>query len=449
MALECAHCGTRCDDGATRCPKCLRTTHLLPVAAAPPPRSKGPVVAVILGCALAVGGGAFVLARRPPAPPALPANTPAAANDPLAVTGDDLGPLIARVRAERDAVGRARAVAAAVHERRAAAVVTEDEPTPPPRAPGLLWRVLPTLRERVTELDLARLVAAVLRAAGETTAVVAERTVAPRPDDVLDASGVRGSFVVVVGDHVLEPTQGTLVGKGTVRHRPLTASALVGAVSAQAALELADAGGNAPRAIEYANAAVEAWPEAPVPLAARARVWLSVGASSGLTSAEQDLRAAVSMRDDAALHLLLARVTLMRGDVANAARAAMRAAAVAPGWGTPSVALLALKDVTAQLDAGAVDGCARLRSARAPWTDDAYALCSPGVADDVRAASALRLLDATHDPLRVAFAAAALPAGAVPSLPSRVARHEQRELASWLLLFGRPELLAGEDGGAP
>jgi len=419
------------------------------VAAAPPPRSKGPLVAALLGGLVIAGGVALFVSRRLPAPPALPANTPAAANDPLAVTGDDLAPLVALARAERDAVARARLVATAVHERRAAAVVSEDEPTPPPRAPGLLWRVLPTLRERVTELDLARLVAAVLRAAGDASANVAERTAPPRPDDVLDASGVRGSFVVVVGDHVLEPTQGTLVGKGTVRQRALTATSLVGAVSAQAALELADAGGNAPRAIEYANAAVEAWPEAPVPLAARARVWLAVGASSGLTSAEQDLRAAVSMRDDAALHLLLARVTLMRGDVVNAARAAVRAAAVAPGWGSPSVALLALKDVTAQLDAGAADGCARLRSARAPWTDDAYALCRAGVADDVRAASARRLLDGTHDPLRVAFAAAALPAGAVPSLSSRVARHERRELAAWLVLFGRPELLAGEDGGAP
>jgi hypothetical protein len=449
MALECAHCGTRCEDGATRCPKCLRTTHLLPVAAAPPPRSKGPVVAAILGGALLVGGAAFVLARRPSGPPPLPVHTPAAASDPLALTGDDLAPLVARARAERDAVARARLVATAVHERRAAAVASEDEPTPPPRAPSLVWRVLPTLRERVTELDLARLVAAVLRAAGDASASVAERTAPPRPDDVLDASGVRGSFVVLAGDHVVEPTQGTLVGKGTVRQRALTASALVGAVSAQAALELADAGGNAPRAIEYANASVEAWPEAPVPLAARARVWLAVGASSGLTSAEQDLRAAVSMRDDAALHLLLARVTLMRGDVANAARAAVRAATIAPGWGAPSVALLALKDVNAQLDAGAPDGCARLRGARAPWTDDAYALCSAGVADDVRAASARRLLDGTHDPLRVAFAAAALPAGAAPSLPSRVARHERRELASWLALFGRPELLAGDDGGAP
>ena len=108
MALECAHCGTRCEDGATRCPKCLRTTHLLPVAAAPPPRSKGPLVAAVLGSALVVTGVAFVVSRRPPAPPALPAHTPAAANDPLAVTGDDLAPLVARARAERDAVARAR-----------------------------------------------------------------------------------------------------------------------------------------------------------------------------------------------------------------------------------------------------------------------------------------------------------------------------------------------------
>lgn len=447
MALECAHCGNRCDDGATRCPKCLRTTHLVPVATPPPRRSPWPAVGVALGALALAGGAAAFFLRRPPAPPPLPINAPASASDPLAA-GEELAPLVARARAEREPVARARLVAAEVHRRRAAALAGDDEPTPPPRAPSLLWRVLPDARERVTELDLARLIAAALHAAGDPAAV-AERTAPPRPDDALDPTGARGSYVVTAGDHVVEPALGTLVGRGDVRHRPLAERALVGAVSAQAALELADAGADPARAIEYANAAVEAWPDSPHPLAARARVWRAAGASGGLDSALNDLRAAVAVRDDAALHLLLARVALVRDDLAGAVAAASRAATLAPGWGTASAALLALHDVAIRLDAGAPNGCARLRTARAPWTDDAYALCAPDVAADVRTAAARRLLDASRDPLRVALAASALPAGPVATLTARVAPHERRELAAWLLLLGRGDLLAPGDGGAP
>ena len=80
------------------------------------------------------------MSRRPSGPPALPAHTPAAANDPLALTGDDLSPLVARARAERDAVARARLVATAVHERRADALAAElarDLPASGPRVAGL------------------------------------------------------------------------------------------------------------------------------------------------------------------------------------------------------------------------------------------------------------------------------------------------------------------------
>ncbi len=448
MALECAHCGNRCDDGTARCPRCLRTTHLVPVAAAPAARPRGPIAAVAVAVLALAGVGIRGWVRRPAPPPPLPASAPAAASDPLAA-GADLAPLVARAQAERDVVARARLVAAAVHERRAAALAGEDEPTPPPRAPALVWRVLPSPRERVTELDLARLVAAVLRAAGDAGARVAERTTAPRPDEVLDATAARGAFVVAVGDHLVEPARGSLVGRDAIRHRPLDDRSLAGAISAQAALELADLGANPARAIEYAGAAVEAWPEGPAALAARARVWLAAGASGGLASAETDLRAAVSLRDDAALHLLLARVALLRGDAAGAALAARRAAALAPDWGSAAAALVALKDVIAQLDAGAADGCARLGAARAPWTDDAYALCAANVPAEARTAAARRLLAGARDPLRVALAAAALPADPNAPISARVLPHERRELSAWLLLLGRPDLLATADAGAP
>lgn len=447
MALECAHCGNRCDDGATRCPKCLRTSHLVPVSTATARRRRGVVVgAVLTVLALGVGVARFVRGRAPTTP-ALPSVVPAVANDPLAV-GDELAPLVALAHSEHDPVSRARRVAAEVHRRRAASVVSDDEPTPPPRAPALLWRVLPVSHERVTEFDLARLLAAVLRAAGDP-ATIAERTAPVRSDDVIDPTGARGSFVVLVGEHVIEPALGTLVGREAVRHRVLDDRALAGAIAAQAALELVDSGAVSSRAIEYANAAVEAWPDAPQPLVVRARVWLAVGASGGLGNAESDLRAALAMREDAALFLALARVALLRGDLVAAFHATQRAARLAPAWGSASAALFALRDVAAHFDAGTLDGCARLRDARAPWTDDAYALCASDVAPELRAEAARRLLDTSHDPLRVALAATALPTVTRSALAARVARHEHRELAAWLLLLGRADLFTTDDAGAP
>ncbi len=439
MALECAHCGTRCDDGATRCPKCLRTTHLVAVADDAPRRSRKRVIAPALVVIAVVAAGAWVASNRhanAPSAARVPDTVPSSAADPLAV-GDDLRPLVERARNERDATARARTVAEAVQERRRANVITEDGEVPPPRAPDLLWRVLPAERERVTELDLARLIAGVLRAAGDDTAAVAERVASTRPDEPIDPSGVLGSYVVVTHDHVADTATGTLVAKSEVRHRALTPASLAGAISAQAALETALSSAR-DRALQYANAAVEAWPDSPAPLASRARVWLAVGGTSGLSLADADLRAAIALRDDAPLHLARARVLLLQDDLVQASREVARARSMAPAWGMGSLAALAFREVYTRLDAGVADGCAGLRSARAPWTDDAYALCGEGVSPEVRERSARRLLDTSTDPLRVAWAAAALPDGTLT--PERVREGLRRETARWLMLFGRPEV---------
>ena len=438
MALECAHCGTRCEDGATRCPKCLRTTHLVQVADDAPRRSRKRVIAPALVVIAVVAAGAWVASNRhadAPSAARVPDTVPSTAADPLTV-GDDLRPLVERARNERDSTARARMVAEAVQEQRRAALITEDGEIPPPRSPDLLWRVLPAERERVTELDLARLMAGVLRAAGDDTIAVAERTASTRPDEPIDASGVLGSYVVVTHDHVIDASTAALVAKSEVRHRVLTPASLAGAISAQAALEPALSSAR-DRALQYANAAVEAWPDSPAPLAARARVWLAVGGTSGLSLADTDLRAAIALRDDASLHLARARVLLLQDDLVQASREVARARSMAPAWGMGSLAALAFREVYTRLDAGVADGCAGLRSARAPWTDDAYALCGEGVPDEVRERSARRLLDTSTDPLRVAWAAAALPAGTLS--PERVREGLRRETARWLVLFGRPE----------
>ncbi len=449
MPLECAHCGTRCDDGATRCPRCLRTTHLVALHDAAPKR-RAPTRAIAVGALalVALAGGAFAWMRaRPPADaPRVPEHVAPSAADPLAIDTPDLRAVVERLRSMPDATARARSAAEEVHRRRAAPITAYGDTVPPPRSPDLVWRLLPSQREAVTELDLARLVTALLRASGDPRASVAERTAPTRPDEPLDALG---SFVAVSGESAIEVTQGALVGAASVRHTRLDEAALAGAISAQAALEAAASGTSHDRAVQYANAAVEAWGDSPVPLVARARVWMLAGASGGLPLAESDLRAAVSMRDDAAIELSLARVLLLRGDVVGASRAVVHGASLAPAWGHTAVALLCLRDVNTQLDASAPDGCERLRQARAPWTDDAYALCAREAPEATRSASARRLFEASRDPLRSAWAATFLGPDAGASLRRALPAVDRREAAAWLSLLGRADLAAAVMGVSP
>ncbi len=450
MALECAHCGTRCEDGAARCPKCLRATHLMPVPDAPAPgakRSRAPAVVAVVLAAGAVG--AFLALRRPQGTTAvaIPATVPRQANDPFH-TGPELASVVATLRAERDGVARLRRAGELVMQRRQAAVAGEGDPVPPPRSADLVWAALPSARDVVTPLDLARLVAALLRAAGDTTAWVAERLGPARPDEPGDPTALLGVFVVRSGDNVLEPAAGTVVAASSVGHRSLDEASLAGAIAAQSALELATRGGPRDQALTYANAAVDAWPASPVPLLARARVWVEAGASSGLDLADSDLRSAIALRDDAATHLARARVLLAMDRLAEAASESSRASRMAPAWGTAGLAMLALHPVLERLDAGVIDGCAALRRARAPWTDDAYALCAPGVADDAKQSAAQRLFGGGDDPLRIAWALAALGPDFATTAHARLPLGSRRECARWLMLLGRAELAARVLGGA-
>lgn len=333
MALECTQCGHRCDDDATRCPKCLRT-QLLAVADAPPPSKKMPA-AVLAIFALAGLTATFAVLHsrdRPAASsgPALPQGAPASAQDPLAA-GPELAPLVARLRGIPDATARARAAGEAVTQRRRAGLLGEDEVIPPPRAPDLVWRLLPSATERFTELDLARLVTAVLRAAGDPEARVAERLAGSRPDVPADPTGSLGSYGVKVGAHLLDVATGTLLAASDAPHHALDDAMVSAAVSSQSGIELATTGGGRDRAVQYATAAVQASRDAPTALAARARVWIEAGGSGGINLAEADLQAAVSQRDDPALQLLRARVLLLGGRVGEAALAASRAPTPTPG----------------------------------------------------------------------------------------------------------------------
>ncbi|MEZ4408262.1 MAG: zinc ribbon domain-containing protein [Polyangiales bacterium] len=449
MALECAHCGARADDDARRCPKCLRST-LVAVDAPKPRAPRRRVVALIAAGVVVAGGvgaGVVALRSRPPAPPAVTA--PAAA-EPLAAS-EELRPLVERLRREGSPAARARVAADEVQRRRRARVAGEDDPPPPPRSPTLVWRMLPSPEATVAELDLARLVATLLRGAGDDAAVV-ERTGPTRAGEATAPASWLGAYMVRSGEQLVDVSAGNVVPASEFRHRAMSPTELGGAIAAQSAVEAASASGMGDRALEWANNAVEVWTTSPTPLAARARAWLAVGASSGLDLADQDLRAAIALRDDAPLHLERARVLLAKRDLAGAARESRRAATLAPTWGSAALATLALAPVIERLDAGAASGCAGLQSARAPWTDDAYALCADGVDAATREAAARRLLARSRDPLRLAWAARAIRPAPLAELRAKLTGPDRREAAQWLVLLGDPEsaaaLLSTPDGGA-
>jgi hypothetical protein len=354
---------------------------------------------------------------------------------PAFEAGAALAPLIEQTRASREPVARARAVLdglVAALRASGARVVTDPDDAPPARTNDQTFRAVRSPTGRVTSLDLARLGVAVLRAAG-THAEVAERTRGVREDEPADPSGLLGAYVVLVADHAVDPVAGTLVAAREVGPQRLDGRALAGALLAQSALSAVATGAPRDRVLTLAEGAVHAWREGVVPLAVRAYAVRAVAATGGALLAEQDLAAAIARRDAAPLHLLRARLAVAAGDFALAASESSAALRRAPAWGP--AALAAAVFAPAGGDAG--DPCAPLQAAREPWTDDAFALCRRSALgpDEVQAA-AVRLMEQSRDPLRVAFAAAAGATGA----GARVRASERVELAGWLALLGRADL---------
>lgn len=455
MSLECAHCGTRVDDNATRCPKCLRTA-LLSVASAPKALTrKQKLTYAAIGCATVLSLGAMGITvasyrARPTTGGTAAVNVPGAL-EPL-VDSPELSPLITRLRREQSPTARARLAITEVKNRRRAHLADEDSPVPPPRSPTLVWRLLPSAQGVVTELDLARLVATLLRGAGDPAEVV-ERTGPLREGEPTTMAPWLGAYMVRTGEQLVDLDAGTVLPASEFRHTVLSPTELGGAIAAQAAVEAAGVSGMNDRALEWARSAVEAWTNSPTPLAARAHTWLLVGASSGLDLADQDLRAAIALRDDGPLHFARARVLLARSDIMGAALESRRAASMARDWGTANLAVRAFSTVLSRLDAGTLTdlGCPGLERSRAPWTDDAYALCSSTADSVTRNSAAQRLIEHSHAPLRLAWAAHTLRTDSLTALRSRLSAPMLRETSRWMSLLGdadlASELLTSPDGG--
>ncbi len=450
MAMECAHCGARTeDDSARRCPRCLRATGLPPLGGGGGGGNRAGRPWVILAAVgllvLASAGGTvwYVTHRaRPGANPLAdlrrarglaPEDLP-----PLWDVGASSAPAVAAARSGGTGASRASAVARWIGERlRGAAmhVATRAEDVPPSRSIDGIARALGTNGARVTLLDMARLIVAAVRTSGGR-ADVAERTRAARPGDPADPSGLVGSYIVVAESSAIELDDGTVIPARDAGARALDDAAVGAAMLAQSAIAAAAAGTHRDRALAMADAAVQAWPQGVVPLAARAFVARAVGGSSGTAMAEQDLAAALALRDDASLHIVRIRLALTAssGDPRVIESDARSAARGAPTWGTAALAAAILLH---EADAG--DPCAPLATAHDPWTADALEVCrstdgTPG--DSTRAAAQRLLQSAGDDAMRIALAAT----GGAEGFVARVRSQDRRELVAWLLLLGRPDL---------
>ncbi|MEI8254807.1 MAG: hypothetical protein WCJ30_03960, partial [Deltaproteobacteria bacterium] len=320
-------------------------------------------------------------------------------------------------------------------------LVDDPHDAPASRAIDDVIRALATADGRVTSLDIARLVAGLLRAAG-TRARVAEITAGMRPGEPADPSAMLGRYVALVGDTAVDTAGHTLLPARELHAVAIDDGAVRGAMLAQSALNAAYGGAQHDRVLGLADGAVAAWRDGVVPLAVRAEAWRIAGSTGGLSLADQDLASAIAMRDEAPLHVLRARFALLagRGDLAGTEiRAAL---ARSRGFG-PAALAAAIAGIEA-VDGG--DRCRALHESGDPWTPFAWTVCrgdAPAGAISITDA-ARQLATTSTDPMQLAYAAAAGAEGVF----ARVRGTDRDELAAWLSALGRSDL-ARDAGGSP
>ncbi|MBL8685278.1 MAG: hypothetical protein JNK05_39230 [Myxococcales bacterium] len=452
MALECSYCGARTTDDATRCPQCLRATGLIaaPESTQSPPFSakKKALIAVglvALGAAI-TGGVALAKRARAQSAVAVQQGTASSISDVPAPFAR-VEALSALVRAARsgDALAKGRAVHEAIRTRmrdRQLQLVTSVDGVPPARTLEAIAAALETAGARVTSLDLCRALYSALDEAGAQPRF-ARRASGSRPDVPADPSGVLGRYVVLVGEHAIDPIDSLVIAKADARPSEMTAAQVTGAMLVQSAIASMTSGDRA-RASTLLARAVELYPEAGIVHAARATVTRS-GLSGGVDdSVVRDLATAVvASGDDPAINILRARAALVHGDIELVRTSARAARNRARGWGDAALAQVLAFDPANAQGAGR---CDPLIDARETWTDDALTACraltAEGAAPPESTAAAQRLARTERDPMRLALVAAAL--GEVVHLTDGRAD----EYARWLALAGRNDLARAALGDA-
>jgi hypothetical protein len=452
MALECSYCGARTTDDATRCPQCLRATGLIaaPESTQSPPWSAKKKALVALGslALVALVGGGVALGRR------ARAQSVVAVQQGTASSVSDVPPPFARVEAlafltrsaqSGDALAKGRAAHEALRTRmrdRPVQTVASIESVPPARTIEALAAALDTGNARLTSLDLCRAIYSALDAAGAQPRF-ARRASGSRPDVPADPTGVLGRYVVLVGEHAIDPLDSTVIARRDAQPTEMSAAQVTGAMIIQSALSALTSGDRA-RASTLLVRAVELFPEAGLAHAARAAVTRS-GLSGGVDdSVMRDLATAVvASGDDPAIQILRARAALLRGEIELVRTSARSARSRARGWGDAALAQVLAFDPANAQGAGR---CDPLIDARESWTDDALTACraltAEGAAPPDSTAAAQRLARSERDPMRLALAAAAL--GEVVRLTDERAD----EYARWLALAGRSDLARAALGDA-
>lgn len=447
MALECTYCGARTSDDAARCPQCLRATGLIP-ANDPAPRRPlasrrariaASVAAIVV---LSTLGGTYTVLSR------LRSERARSLREGTASVVDEVPPPFARTDALRwlvasarsgDALARARAaldaLRARLRDRAHVAPVLIEDGLPPARTIEELATALDNRGSRFTSLDLCRVLYSALEQGGARPRF-ARRALGSRPDVPADPTGALGRYVVLVGEHGIDPLDAIVVPQRETRPTELTPAEVTGAMLIQSALAAMLRDERA-RASALLTRAVERWPDAGLAHAARAIVTRSGLGGAVDEGVLRDLATAVvASGGDPAVHLLRARAAVVREDFVQARTDARAARNAARGWGDAALAAALAFDPASAAGAGR---CDTLIDAREPWTDDALVACraltAAGAAPAESVAAAHRLARAERDPMRLALAAAAL--GEVPSAADA---QTAREMAGWLALAGRDEL---------
>lgn len=350
-----------------------------------------------------------------------------------------------------DPLARARTTLDAVREKLATqghtASQSVDQGLAPSRSIDQLGAALSSRAARFSSLDLARVIYSALEGSGLSPRF-ARRSNASRPNFAADPSGALGRYVVVMGEHVIDPLEAQPVAARDARTTEMTAAQITGAMLVQSALSSMVTGDRA-RASSLLTRAVELWPEAGLAHAARSIVTRD-GLSGGVDdSVTRDLAtAAAASGEDPAVLVLRARAAAVAGDNVLAQTCARQSRAKARAWGSAALASVLAFDASA---AGGAGRCDALIDASEPWTDDALTACraltASGAAPPESTPAAQRLAASATDPMQWALVTLAL--GEVQRVPPA----QRQEYAAWLTIGGRPELaqraLEGEDGGRP
>ena len=358
---QCTHCDDTFEHqghAPPRCPRCLRRNGLLPVGGelspagdeAPGEGSRRRLLRIALAlCALGLAAGAALYMHLRATDVPMPGQLAQLDQETLHLTlaarglpadieaphplagGEAVAALASEAGQGEDAAKRAQAVAQLLAGKlNRAAPLLNTSPSWPARTPDALLKAL-VAREptKVTSLELASLLVALLRAA-DLSAVLAERFTTTAPMSAPDPSGYLGRYVAVVFP------RGKLGAEPIARLDPLRSLKLPGwaveqgepgmSVSGDQVILLGDASAAAHLLSQRALAAAPKKPEQAYKLSlaaqsvsapsatlilARAQV---LAASGGLKDALGAARKALATRQDAPRQAGLARLLLMNGD---------------------------------------------------------------------------------------------------------------------------------------